>query len=360
MRTIDDDDRKIHSAMDVVRELSTPPKIIVDTASKLNLTFLIKIPEDTEIYLRDSYKKLLVRRWGDTSKIFDFNRDERTLLITSDVNFLGLEPSEYEPIIPMGHVQVKEFNSIAKISTDFEITILDAASYTSLCSAETFDETYKGTFDSFHKTKSIPLIGPSKPTQEKIITVAFNDLLITSNDLRTIRGELSRKRPAYGKFKTEEWTSTMLAQLNEASTHFFSNKSNNVENLQLHNDIKKWFNCKWADGGKDLLEQAANAILPDDRYPNSPAKTLVNETLRHEYNDYASTSLIIINEAAKKYRKEMEDSKHHTFAKNKTIQDYLKDNWGLSTKLAVATSTIIRPDNNKQKRPYSFEEGLDN
>lgn len=345
MRSIDDNDRKIHSAMEVAFELGITPKTIVDIASKLKSFFLIKTPENTEIYLRCSERKRLARLRGELALIFDFGRAERTFLVTSNIDFLCLEPSDYESLIPMGHIQQKEFNSIATIEKDFEITILNSATYTDRYPITA--TAVNGTFDSFHKEKSIPLLPPNKPTQEKTITFTFNDLFITTKDLKAIREDLSNKRPAYGKFKTEEWTSTMLAQLNEASTYFFSGESNNIDKTQLCNEIKNWFARHWVDGGKDLIEQATNALLPDNLYKSAPPKNKVNDSLRNEYNSYASTALILINKKAKECWQEMKSSKNYTFPKNESIKRDLQSDSGLSAKLAVAAATIIRLDAKK-------------
>lgn len=344
MRTIDDD-RKIHSAMDVVRELSTTPKTIVDTASRLNLNFLIKTPEDTEIYLRDSYKKRLVRRWGDTAKVFDFNRDKRTLLITSDANYLGIEPSEYKPIIPMGLIQVKEFNSIAKISTNFEITILDTASYISLNPEGKFDETFNGTFDSFHETKSTPLMEPGKPTQEKTITVVFNDLFITTENLWAIRKNLSIKEPTYGKFKKGEWTSTMLAHLNEASTLFFASPKPNSTSSETVKEIETWLRARWGEhAGGPLVNEAAKAILPDTE---NESEIKISDEILEISNDYASTTLTKINEAAFYNWREMK-SKYGKYRQDKALTQLLNEKYKFKGRLIKAVSTIIRPDENKR------------
>jgi hypothetical protein len=339
MKTIDND-RIIHSAMNVARELSISHKTVVDTASKLKAPLLIKTPEDTEIYLRDSYKKLLVNRWRNLGKVFDFNRNERTITVTLDASYLCLAPSEYEPIVPMGQIQIKEFKAIAKLEANYEITILDVATYLSLHSETVFE----GTFDSFHKEKTDPLMPPRGPNKERVQTVEFSDLLITSEGLRAIRMELSRKRPSYGIFQVEEWTSTKLAELNEASTHFLSREPIDVETSQLRNDIKNWLEDKWKEGGKDLLEQAANAILPDHRYDSSPQRETVDELVRSAYNSYASTALILINEKARKCWEEMQSSTHRKFPKRENIKAEMKKDYRFSAKLVDAVATIIRPD----------------
>ncbi|MNN06359.1 hypothetical protein D3C81_1191480 [compost metagenome] len=182
---------------------------------------------------------------------------------------------------------------------------------------------------------------------EKSITISLDDIYVSSEHLQTIRKELNNKEPAFGKFKIEEWTSTMLAQLNEASTHFFSGESKDIEKSQLRNEIKEWFARKWTKGGRDLLEQATSAILPDNLYTHSPPKEKVSESLRSQYNSYASTALILINEKSQECWKEMQTGKHNTFPKRETIKNELIRNSKFSVKLAAATAAIIRPDAKK-------------
>jgi hypothetical protein len=340
MKTIDDGDRRIHSAMNVARELSISPKTFVDTALKLKAFLLLKTPEDTEIYLRDSYKKLLVNRWGNWGKVLDFNRNERTIAVTLNASYLCLAPSEYEPIVPMGQIQIKEFKAIAKLEVNYETTILDVATYLSLYSETAFE----GTFDSFHKEKAAPLMPPSDPGKERVLTIEFADLLITSKDLQAVREELSNKRPAYGKFQVEEWTSTMLAQLNEASTHFLSGESIHVEKSVLRGEMITWFRSRWKGSSQDVLEQAANAILPDSMYNIASQKIEMNESLRNGHNKYASTALILINEKSKAYWEDLQSGKIRSFPKRKTIIDELCQEFNFTVKLASTTAAIIRLD----------------
>ena len=342
MRTIDDNDRKIHSVMDVVHELSTTPKIIIDTASKLKSFFLIKIPDNTEIYLRDSYKKTLLSRWGDMATIFDFNRNERTFRVDSNIVFLCLEPLDYESIIPMGHIQQKEFNSVALRENNFDITILNAAGYTTRHSITNFN----GTFDSFHKEKSIPLLPPKNPTHEKIIEIKFSDLFITPENLQAIRKELSSEGPIYGNFKTEEWTSTMLAQLNEASTLFLASPKPNSTSNEIIKEIEIWLRERWGreDAGDILVKEAAKAIFPDMK---NESEVKISDHILGVRNDYTSTTLTIINEAAFHNWKEMK-SKDGKYKQDKALTDLLQEKYKLKGRLTKAVSTIIRPDENKR------------
>jgi hypothetical protein len=84
--------------------------------------------------------------------------------------------------------------------------------------------------------------------------------------------------------------------------------------------------------------------LPDKLYANSPPKEKVSEELRSKYNIYTSTSLIILNEAAKKYWDIAQANKNKNFSKRETITTELRTEWAITVKLAVAAATIIRPD----------------
>lgn len=343
MRTIDDNNRIIRLVTQVISELGITAESLTDLALKLKLSFLINVPDNTSIYLNGTKLRKLPTTFAEAARHATCTDQNTPLEINPEIELLCLGVSDCISIVQRGELRKKEFTSVALFDESKGITYLDPNQYAKrYVTGNDSPEYLDGTFFSSHRqdtTKQSPL--------EKSITIRFDEVYISSEHFQKIKKELLNKKPAYGQFKIEEWTSTMLAQLNEASTHFFSGESNNVENLQLRNEIKKWLDRKWAEGGKDLLEQAANAILPDNLYKNSPPRETVNEHLRSAYNSYASTALILINEKAKECWQEMQSSTHKKFPKRDNIKSDLKDNSKLSAKLVDAAATIIRPDTKK-------------
>lgn len=347
MVAINDNNRKIHSVTQVVDELGIAPQEMVDLAAKLKCTFLINIPDNTEVLLAWPKKKVLPADFFEPPGCTSRRADDESVIISPEIEFLCLTASDCELILQRDEFRKKEFTSVALSNKSMGITCINPIHYARRYLTDKNSTAYMcGYFLSCQPQNMTNINKQIPPALEKSISIRFDELLISNEELQKVRKELNNKKPFCGKFKKEEWASTMLAQLNEASTHFFSGESNNIDKTQLRNEITKLLSRKWVRG-KDVLEQAANAILPDELYPKAPVRTLVDEALRHEYNDYASTSLIIINEVAKKYWKEMKLSKYHAFAKNETIKDDLVENQGMSTKLAGAAATIIRPDDKK-------------
>lgn len=344
MRTIDDNNRMIHLATQVISELGITAESLTDLALKLKLSFLINVPDNTSIYLIGTKLRKLPTTFVEAARQATHTDQDTPLEVNPEVDFLCLEASDYNAIIQRGELRKKEFTSVAILDEYRQgITYLSTNQYAKRYVTNNEHPVYiEGAFYSHIQQNKT-----NKPLLEKSITIRLDDILISSKSLQAIKKEILNKEPVYEKFKIEIWTSTMLAQLNEASTYFLSGESNNVENSQLRNEIKKWLDLKWTEGGKDLLEQAANAILPDDLYKSSPPRETVNEHLRSLYNSYASTALILINEKAKECWQEMESSTHKKFPKRDSIKKDLKDNSRLSAKLVDAAATIIRPDAKK-------------
>lgn len=347
MKSINDNNLKIHSAAQVVDELSIAPQKLINLASKLKCTFLIAIPDNTSLYLKGKRFTKLATSFAEAARRTTRNDQDTPLEVNPEVEFLCLEASNYNSIIQRGKLRKKEFASVALFDEKTKIMYLDPNQYAKRYITDGDVPIYiEGAFYSYLRQDATNAEKQNQFAHEKSVVIHFDDILINIEDLQAIRKELSVKEPACGKFKKGEWTSTMLGQLNEASTYFFSGESNNNDKAQLCNEIKKWLGRKWTEKRDGLLEQAANAILPDHLYKYSPPRETVNEQLRYAYNSYASTALILINEKAKKCWQEMQSSTHKKFPKRETIIDELI-NSKFSVKLAGATAAIIRPDSKK-------------
>lgn len=343
MRTIDDNNRMIHLATQVISELGITAESLTTLTLKLKLSFLIAIPDNTCLYLKGKRLTKLATSFAEAARRTTRNDQDTQLEVNPEVEFLCLEASDYNSIIQRGELRKKEFASVALFDENAEITHLDPNQYAKRYVTGNDSPMYiEGAFFSYLRQDAT-----KQPLLEKSIIIRFDEIYISSENLQAIKKELSNKEPAYGKFKKEEWTSTMLAQLNEASTHFLSGESSNADKQQLVDEIRKWFVHHWPGRGEDLFDQAVNAILPDRLYKHSPHQEVVSEPVRYKYNSYASTALILINEKAKECWQEMESSTHKKFPKRDSIKKDLKDNSRLSAKLVDAAATIIRPDTQK-------------
>lgn len=338
MRTIDDSSRMIHLATQVISELGITAESLTDLASKLKSTFLIDVPDNTEVYLNGTTLKRLTTTFAEAARnLSDFDYDA-PIKVDPAIEFLCLTASDCEEIIQRGALRKKQFESVALFKIETGTTYLYPTDYAKQFLPSQGKVIYiTGSFKTFQRGDA---------SIEKSIIIRFENILISTRALQAIRQELKNKEPDYGKFQKGDWTSTKLAQLNEASTLFFSQDHNNRSELSIEKreKIKAWFRAHWGtESGADLIEQAVNAILFDQFYSKAPPKEKVNEILRGEYNSYASTALIIINEAAKKHWDDMQSRQGGHFDKRDSIKGYLT-NIGLTVKLAAAVATIIRPD----------------
>lgn len=337
MKTIDDSNRKIFRAALVADELGITAKAFVSLALKLNLTLLVEVPDNTEIYLKGITLSSPPHTFLDALE-FSPTDPDAPVKVSSEIKYLCLKASDCELALEMGNLKKNEFQAVSLFEKGVGPVYLNPDDYTVRFLARTYKIVYiKGAFFTFQKTA---------PSLEKSITIIFDEILISVKHLQAIKQGLESNRPNYGKLTKEEWTSTTLARLNEASTFFFSGEFPSITSQQKPDtEIRNWLLQNWNPRpGNDLLMQAINAILPDKLYLNSPPKEKVSDALRSEYNTYTSTSLIILNEAAKMYWNIGQANKTKNFPKRETIKAELQAEWGITVKLAAAAATIIRPD----------------
>ncbi|KAA0943745.1 hypothetical protein FQ186_20780 [Pseudomonas sp. ANT_H14] len=348
MKTINDNNRKIHSAAQVVDELGIAPQTLVDLASKLKCIFLIEIPDNTEVHLTwPKPRRLAADFLGPTKCSFPRANDE-SVIISPEIELLCLTASDCDSILQTGALRKKEFLGVARFNKNAGVIHLSSISYAQqYLMAKEVTPYLLGSFFTRIPQNVTNASNQASPAPEKSIIIRFDDIFISTENFQAILKELNNKPPSFEKLETEDWISTMLAQLNKASTHFISGELSNVEKSKLRDEIRKWFVHKWPKGGDDLLDQAVNVILPDSLYKHSPHRDTVSELVKLKYNRYASTALILINEKAETCWQIKQSSAHKKYPKRNTIKDELKDDWKFSVKLANAAATIIRPDKEK-------------
>jgi hypothetical protein len=341
----------IYKVIQVIKELSITPQAFASLALKVNATFFIYRPDNTEIYLIDDTQSLT-----DPSAQF-FEKARRSeifppppLRVSPEATLLCLQSSDLNSIMKRGEFQKKEFKSVALFDDERAVASFQPIEYVRYAKCKNILAYALGTFKTFHSINPASSLPPISPRNEKTLSIQLSDLLISTVDLQAIQEAISKTETDYGIFIKGDWTSTKLARLNEASTRFFSQPENKNEQLPSNkkDEIKNWFRSFPGIAlGADLLEQSVNAIIPDREYPQSPAHNKIDDELRGMYNTYASTSLIIINESARRYFEHAHSGTHKKFAKRETIIRELQKDWGFSAKLATAAATIIRPDTNK-------------
>ena len=349
MGRISDSDYKLISAEKAAETLSISLATFFELASQEKCRLLIDIPDAVGVYIKG--RDLLKSRSGMFGTPANRRLETEPLVqVNREIEFLFIDPSECSPLIHRAQIRKKAFPAVGLMSVDGSVELFDSLSYTRrfpdprLGELNIFDD-----FLTYQPPKmSLDWLGRNtEPTTEKSVLIQLSSLLIRARDVDKIGGAIGRD---FGKFEPGDWTSAMLTDLNEASTYFLS--SNRIAIPADKAKIRDWFQQRWIRRGigKDVVEQAANAILPDDQYLGAPSRARVTEEAIDRYNEYTSTALVIMNEAAKEYWEEMQSSqtsKH--YRKRDDIEMHLIGK-GFTAKLASASAAIIRPDEFKKRR----------
>lgn len=343
MPAISNSNYSLFSVSQVVLDLSISLETLFALASTENCSFFIDVPDNTDIYFR-GYE--IIRKNNNFLRRQKSSCLEKGPLIRvhQEIECLCLKPSECLQLLHREKIRVKAFQAVGLMNEDGSMAFIDERHYKKRYPDDMQNAVYMSVSFLTYYPVEASLDWPNRPPQpmnEKSMAIRRDDLLISAEDLNKITLKIRAAAPEYGKFKSQDWTSSMLMDLNEAST-LFSSSAQDPDKLK----IKSWFQKKWEHKrvGKDVIEQAVNAILPDRFYSKSPSMDGELLDVVKEYNSYASSALILINEAAKRYWKEMQaahDPKR--FAKRDVIITELQEK-GLTRKLAGAASTIIRPD----------------
>ncbi|MCG4453292.1 hypothetical protein LJY18_08215 [Pseudomonas sp. MMS21-TM103] len=365
MTSIKDRSQKVLSVEKSINDLSINRQVFFDIVEKLDIKLLIYPPDNAEVHLVEKHYYNPKMRLHFPNYI----NSSLTINVTKAIKFICLSPKECKAALRFEGLKQSKFHAVAKHCAESdEIIITYPHSNTKGCQQ-------RGLLKSpyldglFITTKLNPPSQDPKSTMraiEKPIKIKPKKMFILSEDLKEIRKELNHNTD-YENFKPGKWTSLKLAQLNEASTHFFSENNLNgkhpddIETIA----IEKWLRTLWGpNSGVDLTEQAINAILPDHRYSNSPPKDRVSNVQRKKYNTYTSTTLVMINEIAIKYWLEMIDrgriygrEKYPTRDSIKTELSDTSGPWKVTARLAAAIATIIKPDDADKTKKQKNEKG---
>jgi hypothetical protein len=346
MPDISDTNYSLFPAEKAAQGLSISLAALFELASQEKCSLLICIPDAVEVYIKG--RDALTSRNGIFGRPANRRLEPEPLIrVHREIEFLCLEPSECSLLIHREQIGKKVFPAVGLINADGSVELIDTLSYTKRYPDQRHQELNMfGDFLTYQPAeKGVDWLGQnSQPTTEKSVFIQTSSLLICASDLDKIALRARASGRDFGKFEPGPWTSAMLVDLNEASTFFFSSSSNSARVDK--EKIKDWFQQRWTRRkvGRDVIDQATNAILPDDQYPNAPSRTQTPQDTVKKYNEYASAALIIMNEAAQRYWEEKQSSQiKKQYAKRDIIKIELEEQ-GFTAKLAAASAAIIRPD----------------
>ncbi|SFP21334.1 hypothetical protein SAMN05216190_106179 [Pseudomonas borbori] len=275
------------------------------------------------------------------------------LLVSSATEFLGLEPSDCELIIQKGEIRKDSFLTIASFEKDIGAVLITPRDYVKshswkqsppICIDGSFSTHLTVNGNGARAQSNLPTL---RKANSKPIRIEFNDLFIRSEDIKKIRIELEACKPNYGNFQKAEWIPEQLADMNEASTYFFSNKKYSTYNRkEMILTIESWLKARWTrktdNRGEILLAVAAAAILPESTMPNKIIdKIKITEPTEKSLNEYTSPLLSIINELALQYW--LKAKNKGKYSEHQEIVYDLNFNYGITGRLAKVIATLIRP-----------------
>lgn len=330
MRIIDDLNRKIYPAAQVADELGITAKELVNFVQEFKFSLFIEIPTDIEIYLEGIIVSKLPTTALEVTQPHKPKNHETNIKANPDVLYLCVNASDCELTLEAGSIKKSTFDAVAIFKKGTGVIRLTLNEYVAYSLSEKYIISYTSElFQTFLKS--------NQPTPSPI-SIRYENLLIGIENLQIIKQSFINPEPDYGRFIKGNWTSTMLAQLNEASTYFFSSPKPISSEKELIADIEEWLRVRWGkDRGADLINEAAKAIIPQ----SAKAGGKISEYILGISNDYTSLTLKNINEAA------------YSFWGNKNVGDkeYLQDShitpslekeYKFKGRLSVAVSTIIR------------------
>ncbi len=336
------DTKFIVSAAEFLEEHSISKSEFKDRIEKLQIPLLYRCPKTVVVYVSGSAIILndneprtaqsLSKQHKGTPFCADHDHHSKVDL---DIKFLSISATDWEEIVNYGELSKYNFNLSA------------------------FHEREKGLAQaSAHellKTSLKPLPAliidaaffiTSKSSLNKLegIIIRETDIVMRTEDSKRILETNTESKKDSKPVERHDWESNKLFELNITSEKFIpeSNISSEDERKKLIAKIKKHLRDKCRYEGNDLLEQAAFAILPNEHYHAKVSKKTLSDEVIRQYPGHASTTLILINEAAKHFWQATQKTDHKIQDKRIEMIRVLQSlEWGFTARLATAAATII-------------------
>lgn len=248
-----------------------------------------------------------------------------------DIKFLSISATDWEEIVNYGEMSKYIFD--LSIFHESEKTLTQA-------SARELLKASLQPLPALIIDAAFFITSKSSPNKLEGITIREADIVMRTEDSKRILETNTESKPV----ERHDWVSNKLFELNRTSEKFIpeTNISSEDERKKLIAKIKKHLQENCGYEGNDLLEQAAFAILPNEHYHAKVSKKILSDEITRQYPEHASTTLILINEAAKHFW----NASQETIQKVKTKRTVMKkelesSDWGFTARLAGAAATII-------------------
>ena len=252
-----------------------------------------------------------------------------------DIKFLSISATDWEKIVNYGELSKCDFNLYA---------FHESGKGLAKVSARELLNTSLKPLPALIIDAAFFITSRNSPDKLEEIIIRKTDIFIRKENSNRILETIADTDKEQKNIERQEWESDDLFELNKASDEFIpeANIASQKERKELIDKIKKHLEKKYNFKGKDVLEQSAFAILPDEHYREiKSTKMPVGEALT-KYPEHASTALILINEAAKYFwQGDQEKTKKPQAKRIIMIKELESSDWGFTAKLAVAAATII-------------------
>jgi hypothetical protein len=327
------------SATEFLEEHSISESEFKDRIKKLQIPLLCRCPKTVTVYVSGSAIALNdneLRTAQSLSKLhkgtpFGEDHDYYSKL-DLDIKFLSISVTDWEEIVDYDELSKYNFNLSVFYESGKDLT---------QTSAHELLKTSLKPLPALIIDAAFFITSKSSLNKPEEITIREADILIRTEDsnriLETI-AELDKN------IEYLEWISDKLFELNRTSEKFIHKISitSEDERKELIEKIKKHLQEKCGYEGNDLLEQAAFAILPNGHYHAKVSKKILGDEIISQYPEHVSTTLMLINEAAKHFWQATQKTIQKVPAKRTDmIKDLKSSDWGFTARLASAAATII-------------------
>ncbi|WP_324730600.1 hypothetical protein [Pseudomonas paeninsulae] len=326
----------------LLEEHSISESELKDSIEKFQIPLLCRCPKTVEVHVSgsafvpndDTPRTVNIPRKRHKGTPFNADHDYHSK-VDLDIIFLSISTAEWEKIANYGETVTSNFTQCFFHQNGNGLT--QASAHFLLKSSL---KPLKGIIEDadLFTTSTI------SPHEIEKILISKNDIFIKTEDSNRIIESAAETNKHHKENKKPIWQSDNLFELNKASDIFISetNITSEKERMELIGKIKKYLEGKFDFKGKDSLEQAAFAILPNEHYHAEVSNNKLPIKLSKQYPKHASTALILINTAAKSIWKDSQKTVQKAPAKRAEIITFLQNSeWGLTEKLISAAATII-------------------
>lgn len=249
-----------------------------------------------------------------------------------DIKFLSISVTDWEEIVNYDELSKYNFNLSVFHESGKDLT---------QTSAHELLKTSLKPLPTLIIDAAFFITSKSSLNKPKEITIREADILIRTEDSNRILETIAEPDK---NIEHHEWISDKLFGLNRTSEKFIRKISitSEDERKELIEKIKKHLQEKCGYEGNDLLEQAAFAILPNEHYHAKVSKKILSDEIISQYPEHVSTTLTLINEAAKHFWQATQKTIQKVQSKRTDMIKELKSSdWGFTARLASAAATII-------------------